>query len=157
MITLVPPADLRFWFYWTGPLFVVIHGSIGLIFAKAWHNLTFNICDNALHLITVAFLSLVIGFLLPTIWVSQLVYSWMTEIWMNAFILNNFHLIIIELGFLPGLLVLVSGGGVQFYKIIRKDPIDVPPAPPPRGVRTSHFLLTKALHKEQDRFRDTDS
>ena len=153
----VPPLDLRFWYYWVGPFFMVIQGSIGFVFAKAWHNLAGNIQDNALHLIALAFFSWVIGFMLPMFWLSQLVFVWMMEIWLNAFILNNLYWIIFALSFFPGLIVVVAGGGVQFWKIIRKDPIDEPPIASPRGVRTSHFVLARALHREQDRFRDTDS
>ncbi len=150
------PLDLRFWYYWIGPLFTVIHGSIGFVFAKAWHNLARYIQDNALHLIALAFLSIVIGFMLPMFWLSQLVFVWMMEIWLNAFILNNLYSTIFVLSFFPGLLVIVAGGGVQLYKILRKDPI-VDSSVAPRGVRTSHFVLAKALHREQDRFRETDS
>jgi hypothetical protein len=157
IIALVPLLDLRFWYYWGGPCFMVIQGSIGFVFAKAWHNLAGNIHDNALHLIALAFFSWVIGFMLPMFWLSQLIFVWMMEIWLNAFILNNLYWIIFVLSFFPGLIVVVAGGGVQFWKIIRKDPIANPPAASPSGVRNMHFVLARALHREQDRFRDSAS
>ncbi len=157
IITPVPLLDLRFWYYWLGPFFMVIHGSIGYIFAKAWHNLAGYIIDNALQLIALAFLNLVIGFMLPMFWISQLVFVWFMEIWLNAFILNTLYSIIFVASFFPCLLVIVAGGGVQLYKILRKDPIVDASDTAPRGVRTSHFIVAKALHREQDRFRDTES
>lgn len=157
IIVPVPPMDLRFWYYWVGPFFMVIHGIVGFVFAKAWYNLAGYIQDNALHLIALAFLSLVIGFMLPMFWLSQLIFVFLMEAWLSAFILNSLFSIIFVVSFVPGLLVIVAGGGVQLYKILRKDPIVDASETAPRGVRTSHFVLARALHREQDRFRETDS
>jgi hypothetical protein len=136
---------------------MVIHGLIGFVFTKAWYNLAGYIQDNALQLIALAFLSLVIGFMLPMFWLPQLIFVFLMETWLNATILNNLYSIIFVVSFVPGLLVMVAGGGVQLYKILRKDPIVDASEATPRGVRTSHFVLARALHREQDRFRETDS
>jgi hypothetical protein len=157
IVTPIPPLNLGFWYYWVGPFFMVIHGIIGFVFARAWHNLAGNIQDNAFLLIALAFLSLVIGFMLPMFWLPQLVFVYLMEIWLNASILNNLFSIVFVVSFFPGLMVIVAGGGVQLYKILRKDPIVDASEAAPRGVRTSHFVLAKALHREQDRFRETDS
>ena len=157
IITPVPPLNLGFWYYWVGPFFMVIHGIIGFVFAKAWHNLAGYIQDNALHLIALAFLSLVIGFMMPMFWLSQLVFVYLMEIWWNASFLNNLFSIVFVVSFFPGLLVIVAGGGVQLFKVLRKDLSGDSSDGAPRGVRTSHFVLAKALHREQDRFRETDS
>ncbi|MFX1342321.1 MAG: hypothetical protein ACFFAL_06440 [Promethearchaeota archaeon] len=156
IIPLVPPLDLRFWYYWVSPFFMVIHGIIGFVFAKAWHNLASYIPDNALHLVALAFFSLVIGFMLPMFWLSQLIFVNLMETWLNAFILNTLYWIVFMLSFFPGLLVIVAGGGVQLYKILRKEPIDSS-IPALRGVRTSHFMVARVLHREQDRFREKDT
>lgn len=157
IITLVPPLDLRFWFYWLSPFFMMIHGIIGFVFAKAWHNLAGYIQDNALQLLALAFLSLVIGFMLPMFWLWQLIFVFSMGAWSYMSILSNLYSIIFVVSFVPDLLVIVAGGGVQLYKVLRKDPsIDSSDAVP-HGFRTSHFVLSKALHREQDRVRETDS
>jgi len=151
--------------YWIAPPVTVIGGLFGISVAFYWFRTIKRPGDNSLEFITSAIIFLILFGLSISPAVALVFYftlplpPYLMPIYSHHLaylVFNQFWLLCWGVFSLPAIVVLIAGGSIQLFNyLIQPQPIPKSMRESPIGTRTSHGLVAAALHREQDRVRET--